>query len=232
MDGKSSMRIVIRVTNHSNQLVVHVKNPIPIMKDGKNAEIQYVGNDFDIVVDIRRDYCDENSAMMKSIKEYLVLFTNGEKDLKEASRPMKGKTKEMLLSQFEKIDSERFNNTGCPEIQAKYDELIACIGRITEMETKPGPAPLPTGGGKDEPQEECDVNKLNRDLERATEQLNNIFNDWSLAKNAESKQAKKDEFDTKVKSTDTMLNALPRSCRNKLDAKIVRNYDFVKKLFK
>ena len=232
LDGKSSMRIVIRVTNHSNQLVVHVKNPIPIMKDGKNAEIQYVGNDFDIVVDIRRDYCDENSAMMKSIKEYLVLFTNGEKDLKEASRPMKGKTKEMLLSQFEKIDSERFNNTGCPEIQAKYDELIACIGRITEMETKPGPAPLPTGGGKDEPQEECDVNKLNRDLERATEQLNNIFNDWSLAKNAESKQAKKDEFDTKVKSTDTMLNALPRSCRNKLDAKIVRNYDFVKKLFK
>ncbi len=232
LDGKSSMKIVVRVTNHGNRLVVHVKNPIPLMKDGKNAEIQYVGNDFDIVVDIRRDYCDENSAMMKSIKEYLVLFTNGENDLKEASRPMKGKTKEMLLSQFEKIDCERFNNTGCPEIQAKYDELMACIGRINEMEAKPSPGVPTSGGGKDEPQELCDVNKLNRDMERATEQLNNLFNDWSLAKNAESKQAKKDEFDNKVKSTDAMLNALPRSCRNKLDAKIIRNYDFVKKLFK
>ncbi len=232
LDGKSSMKIVVRVTNHGNRLVVHVKNPIPLMKDGKNAEIQYVGNDFDIVVDIRRDYCDENRAMMKSIKEYLVLFTNGENDLKEASRPMKGKTKEMLLSQFEKIDCERFNNTGCPEIQAKYDELMACIGRINEMEAKPSPGVPTSGGGKDEPQELCDVNKLNRDMERATEQLNNLFNDWSLAKNAESKQAKKDEFDNKVKSTDAMLNALPRSCRNKLDAKIIRNYDFVKKLFK
>ncbi len=234
LDGKASLKIILRVSNHGNMLLVHVKNPIPIEKNGKTDELQYVGNDFDIVLNIRRDYCDENSDMMKSINEYLVLFANGENSLKEASRPMKGKTKEMLLEQFEKIDSERFNGTGCPEIQAKYDELMACIGRINEMESKPAPGKVPaaTGSGNDEPQNLCDVNKLNNDVERAIEQLNNIFNGWSLAKDAASKQAKKDEFDTKVKSVEAMLNALPKSCRNKLDAKIVRNYEFVKKLFK
>ena len=125
------------------------------------------------------------------------------------------------------IDTKRFRNTGCEEVDAKLNELEECIERIRNLVSKSTPVQEPSSNASS-----CDVKKLNAEIKSTTTKLNNLVNDWSLASDASSKAEKKAAFDSTVKSFDAKLEGLPSGCKAKLDAKLLKNYEFVKKLIK
>ena len=59
-----------------------------------------------------------------------------------------------------------------------------------------------------------------------------MVNDWSLAPDAATKAEKKASFEATYQRFDAKLNELPAGCKGKLDAKLLKNYEFVKKLVK
>ena len=69
----------------------------------------------------------------------------------------------------------------------------------------------------------------NADVKSTTTKLNDLVNDWSMASTPAEKAEKKASFDAIVKSFDAKLNEA--DCKN-LDPKLLKNYEFVKKLIK
>ena len=98
--------------------------------------------------------------------------------------------------------------------------------RIRESILPQPPVPTPS------PSNDCDTKKLNAEIKSTTTKLNNLVNDWSLASDAASKAEKKAAFESAVKAFDAKLNDLPSGCKAKLDSKLIKNYEFVKKLIK
>ena len=143
------------------------------------------------------------------------------KEVKRSSRSLMTKVQALLNDQYDKIDIKRFQNTGCPEIEAALDELGDIRSAINDELPPPPPPPV-----------ECDAKKLNAEIKSTTSKLNNMVNDWSLAPDAASKAEKKAAFNAAVKAFDAKLNGLNADCKKNLDQKLLNNYEFVKKLVK
>ena len=107
------------------------------------------------------------------------------------------------------------------ELQRKRDSIMqARRSRNDDRVCVYGPPPSPSPST-------CGVS--NADVKWTTTKLNNLVNDWSLASTPAEKAEKKASFDAIVKSFDAKLNEA--DCR-KLDPKLLKNYEFVKKLIK
>ena len=127
---------------------------------------------------------------------------------------------------YGEIDVDRFAQAGCDEVQDSYDNWMEIMDRISEMGKGGG------GGGGGVPASPCDVTALNAEIKSTTSKLNNMVNDWSLAPDAATKAEKKASFEAAYQRFDDKLNNLPSGCKAKLDAKLLKNYEFVKKLVK
>ena len=86
------------------------------------------------------------------------------------------------------------------------------------------------GGGGGTIKTSCGVS--DSDVKSTTTKLNNLVNEWSLASSPAAKAEKKASFDATVKSFDAKLNGLSADCKKKIDSKLLKNYEFVKKLIK
>ena len=226
LDGQKSLVLNFKVKPNAENVTLTLCNPIP-MKG--SCEMQYMAND--VVVEIHLDRCRDNQALIATIKEYENIFKIGDQKLTEmqrTSRSLMPKVQEILLAQFAKIDAKRFDGTGCSEIQASYDNMMASIEHIRNITASSKSNDDDNSGKK----EKCDVKSLNSEIKSTTNKLNGMVNDWSLASNAADKAKKKAAFEAAVKAFDDKLNSLPSGCKDKLDAKLLKNYEFVKKLVK
>ena len=125
--------------------------------------------------------------------------------------------KEQQLQEAEqrKLDSIQRKN----EMLRKRDS-IRQARRNNDRSCVYGPPPSPSPST-------CGVS--NADVKSTTTKLNDLVNDWSMASTPAEKAEKKASFDAIVKSFDAKLNEA--DCR-KLDPKLLKNYEFVKKLIK
>ena len=223
LDGKSELNLKFNILNNRSDLKLTLRNPMPLHRKGSKAVIDFVAND--VVIDVQLDRCKESRPLLTTIEEYAEIFSVGEaklNELKKSGRSMMDKVKALLNEQYNQIDFKRFQNTGCAEIEQKYAQIEACMERINGS-TPPPPPPGPT------PQT-CGVS--NADVKSTTTKLNNIVNAWSMASSPAEKAEKKASFDATVKAFDAKLNGMSADCKKKLDAKLLKNYEFVKKLIK
>ena len=230
LDGKMELDLSFKITNKARKAVLTLRNPIPLNRSGKKGVLAYVANDVTITIEFGR--CKDAEQNIQTIQEYEAMFQVAENKLIELKKsPTTQKAyKDFILSMYNEIDLDRFEQMGCDQIQDSYENLTDCIERIQNMGVKTGGS---GGGGSVDPgTPKCDVNSLNNEIKSTTAKLNNLVNDWSLAPDAASKAEKKAAFDAAVKSFDDKLNNLPAGCKGKLDAKLLKNYEFVKKLVK
>ena len=142
-------------------------------------------------------------------------------ELKRKNRSLMNTVVGLLNDQYSKIDLKRFKNTGCAEIDEKCEELESVMERINGSSVPPPPV--------------VDNNKCGvttADVKSTTSKLNSIVNKWSTASTPAQKAEHKASFDAAVKSFDAKLNALSSDCKKKIDSKVLKDYDFVKKLVK
>lgn len=230
LDGKMELDLSFKITNKARKVTLTLRNPIPMNRSGKKGVLAYVANDVPITIELGR--CKDAEQNIQTIQEYEAMFQVAENKLIELKKsPTTQKAyKDFILSMYNEIDLDRFEQMGCDQIQDSYENLTDCIERIQAMGVKSSGTGGSTGGG--EPTPKCDVSSLNNEIKSTTTKLNNLVNDWSLAPDAASKAEKKAAFDAAVKSFDDKLNNLPAGCKGKLDAKLLKNYEFVKKLVK
>jgi len=231
LDGKTELCLTFKISNNKSNLKLTMHNPMPLHRSGRKATIDFMADD--VTINIMLDRCKESRQMLATVNEYVEIFTIGEnklKELKRNNRSLMGKVATMLVEQYAKIDVSRFQNSGCAEIDEKYEELDACYERIKEY--VPSSKPRNDDDGDKKPKTTCDVNALNNDIKSTTTKLNNLVNAWSMASTPSEKAEKKASFDATVKSFDAKLNGLPSDCKKKLDSKLLKNYEFVKKLIK
>lgn len=224
LDGKKSLVLNFKVTPNTENITLTLCNPIP-MKG--SCEMQFKAED--VVINIHLDRCRDNQALIATIKEYENMFKVGDQavtSMMSSSRSLVPKVQKMLLDQFAAIDAKRFNGTGCAEIQASYDNMMASIEHIKNLNVK-----IDNKDKEDQPAK-CDVKALNAEIKSTTNKLNGMVNEWSLASDAADKAKKKAAFQAAVKAFDDKLNSLPSGCKDKLDKKALSSYDFVKKLVK
>lgn len=231
LDGKMQLCLKFKISNNSSDLVLTLHNPIPLHRSGRKAIVDFLAED--ITIDIQLDRCKESRPTLATIEEYVKIFAIGEEkinELKRSSRSLMGKVRGLLLEQYAEIDLKRFQNTGCAEIDDYYDQLEECLQRIKDSE-KASPAPTGTSSNQGSGAS-CDVKKLNAEIKSTTTKLNNLVNAWSMASSPSEKAEKKSSFDATVQDFDTKLEDLPSGCKSKLDSKLLKNYEFVKKLIK
>lgn len=216
LDGKKELCLKFKTNENNNDIQLTLHNPMPLHRKCNKATLDFVADD--VIINIMLDRCKESRSLLATIEEYVEMFHVGEiklNELKRSGRSMMEKVKNLLVEQYEQIDTDRFENTGCAEIDEYYSELKACIERIREL--------IP-------PPVKCDV--TNDDIKKTTTTLNNIVNAWSLASSPAEKAEKKALFDSTVKSFESKLNGLSSDCKKNLDSKLLKNYEFVKKLIK
>ena len=228
LDDKMVLDLTFNITDRARQVVLTLRNPIPMNRSGRRGTAAFVADDVVIIIDLGR--CKDAEQMILSVKEYENMFAIAEEkliELKKSPSTMKS-YKDFIMRLYGEIDIDRFAEAGCDEVQDSYDNWMEIMGRIDEMgKTKPITG---DGGGNTTPS--CDVKKLNDEIKSTTTKLNNMVNDWSLAPDAASKAEKKAAFESTYQRFDEKLNELPAGCKAKLDAKLLKNYEFVKKLVK
>lgn len=226
LDGKMELDLSFKVTNKARKVTLTLRNPIPMNRSGKKGYLAYVADDVTITIELGR--CKDAEQNIQTIQEYEAMFQVAENkliSLKKSPTTQKAYG-EFILSMYNELDLSRFEAMGCDDIQDSYENLMECMDRIEGMvKSKPTPGPDPNPN-------KCDVNALNAEIKSTTAKLNNMVNDWSLAPDATSKAEKKAAFDATVQRFDAKLNDLPAGCKGKLDAKLLKNYEFVKKLVK
>lgn len=224
LDGEMMLDLTFKVDHKSKTATLTLKNPIPMNRKGKKGTLAYVARELSIEIEIGR--CKNADEMIKTIKEYEELFQVAEKkltDLKKSPQTQKA-YRDFIMQEYAVIDMDRFKEATCDEIQEHYQNLVDCIDRMSEMPcTNCGPVP---------PVSSCDKKALDAEIKSTTKKLNEMVNDWSLAPDAATKAEKKAAFEATVQKFDAKLNGLPADCRNKLDAKLLKDYGFVKKLVK
>ena len=221
LDGKKQLNLSFKIAENRSDLKLTLHNPIPMHRSGRKAIADFVAND--ITIEIRLDRCKESRPLLATIEEYVEMFKVGEKKLNEmrkSGRSLMDKVKGLLNEQYQTIDIKRFKNTGCPEIDEKCEELDDIMERINGIVPPPPPPPA----------DKCGV--TSEDVKATTNKLNGIVNKWSTASSPAQKAEHKASFDATVKSFDAKLNALSSECKKKIDSKVLKNYEFVKKLIK
>ncbi len=230
LDGAMELCLNFKIANNNSDLKLTLRNPMPMHRSGSKGVINYVADD--ITIDIQLDRCKESRPLLATIEEYLEMFQVGEtkvKELKRKNRSLMGTVVSLLDDQYSKIDLKRFQNTGCAEIDEALGRLEECMKNIDDNT----PAPTTTNTtNTSTTASDCDTKKLNSEIKSTTSKLNNLVNAWSMASTPSEKAEKKSAFDSTVKSFDAKLNDLPNNCKSKLDAKLLKNYEFVKKLIK
>ena len=234
LDGKAELDLSFKTDKKSRKAVLVLRNPIPMNRHWRKGTVAYVANDVTITVELGR--CKDAEQNIQTIEEYEAMFAVAENKLIELKKsPSTQKAyKDFILNMYREIDLSRFEMMGCDDIQDSYENLTACIERINKMGVRDSNNNNNNNNGKDnpDPTPKCDVNALNNEIKATTAKLNNMVNDWSLASDAASKAEKKAAFDAAVQRFDAKLNDLPAGCKGKLDAKLLKNYEFVKKLVK
>lgn len=221
LDGISELDLKFKVSEHAKNVKLTLHNPIPMTRKGSKGTVGYVGNDIVIDITLTRD-CKNYTEMLKTAHEYEEIFTMGEdkvKELKKSSTALMKNVGTLLLNMYDQIDTKRFEDTGCEELQESYEEIQATVENIRKLISGTPPPPTTTT---------CDTKTLNAELKSTTKKLNNMVNDWSLAGDAASKAEKKAAFQKTVSAFDAKI----ASCKDKLDAKALKDYEFVKKLVK
>ncbi len=226
LDGLMMLDLSFKIDNRAKNVVLTLKNPIPMNCKGSKGTAAFVADD--LVINIELGRCKDAEQQIQTIREYEAIFTIAEEKLIELKRsPSTQKSyKDFIQSLYNEIDIDRFANTGCDEIDESYENLMDVMDRIEEMGKSNTPTTAPKTGSS------CDVKSLNAEIKSTTTKLNNLVNDWSLAPDAASKAEKKAAFDAAVQRFDAKLEDLPANCKSKLDAKLLKNYNFVKKLVK
>lgn len=228
LDGKMELDLRFKVFKGVSRTMLKLRNPIVLDRSGRKGLLAFMAED--IVINIKLERCKDAEQLIQTIQEYEALFQVAEDKLIELKRnPSNQKAyKEFILRELSVIDMSRFRDADCDDVQSSYQSLMDCIDRINAMGTSSG-----SGYNSGTQQESsCDVNALNKEIKSTTSSLNNLVNDWSLAGSAAAKAEKKAAFDAAVKRFDDKLNSLPAGCKNKLDQKLLKNYEFVKKLVK
>ena len=227
LDGKMELNLSFKIADNRSDLKLTLRNPMPMHRSGSKAIVDFVAND--ITIDIQLDRCKESRQLLATIEEYVEMFEVGEakvNELKRKNRSLMNTVIGLLNDQYSKIDLKRFQNTGCAEIDEALDRLTTCYENINEK-PKPNPNPNPN---PDPPIKTCGVTTA--DVKSTTNKLNGIVNKWSTASSPAQKAEHKASFDAAVKSFDAKLNALSSDCKKKIDSKVLKDYDFVKRLVK
>lgn len=228
LDGKMELNLKFKIADNRSDLRLTLRNPMPMHRSGSKGTVDFVANDVEI--DIQLDRCKESRSLLATIEEYVEIFEVGEakvNELKRKNRSLMSTVIGMLKDQYSKIDLKRFEDTGCAEIDGYYDQLEACMQRIKDNEKN---TPTTGGGGSSGGSTTATCGVSNADVKSTTTKLNNLVNAWSMASTPAEKAEKKASFDATVKSFDAKLNQA--DCKKKLDAKLLKNYEFVKKLIK
>ena len=226
LDGKMELNLKFNIANNNSDLKLTLRNPMPMHRKGSKAVVDFLAND--VTINIQLDRCKESRSLLTTIEEYVKIFEVGEakvSELKRKNRSLMSTVIGMLKDQYSKIDLKRFENTGCAEIDDYYNQLEACMQRIKDNEKNTPTTGGGGSGGGDKPG--CGVSDA--DVKATTSKLNNLVNAWSQASSPAEKAEKKASFDAAVKSFDAKLTP---DCKKKLDAKLLKNYEFVKKLIK
>ena len=227
LDGKMELNLSFKIADNRRDLKLTLRNPMPMHRSGSKAIVDFVAND--ITIDIQLDRCKESRQLLATIEEYVEMFEVGEakvNELKRKNRSLMNTVIGLLNDQYSKIDLKRFQNTGCAEIDEALDRLTTCYENINEK-PKPNPNPNPN---PDSSIKTCGVTTA--DVKSTTNKLNGIVNKWSTASSPAQKAEHKASFDAAVKSFDAKLNALSSDCKKKIDSKVLKDYDFVKRLVK
>lgn len=224
LDGVMELDLSFKVIPGTSNVILKLRNPIPMDRSGRKGTLGFVGDD--ITINIKLERCKDAEQMIQTIQEYEALFQVAENKLSDLKRsPSTQKSfKEFILDEYNVLDLSRFKNADCEEVQNSYQSLMDCIDRIEAMGSKSDPVPQPSSS--------CDTKKLDAEVKSVTSKLNNLVNDWSLAGDAAAKAEKKAAFEAEVKKFDAKLGDLPSGCKEKLDKKLLKNYEFVKKLIK
>lgn len=224
LDGVMELDLLFNVEPKAKQVQLSLLNPIPMTRKGSKGTLAFVAEDIVININLERSYCKDNALSMTTVEEYLAIFNMAKDKIQELANKrsaMFDTFKNFVLDEKNEIDFNRFNNTGCDELQETYEELLQTIEDIKAITIGKTPPPPP-----------CDTKKLNEEVKSTTKKLNNMVNDWSLAGDAATKAEKKAAFEAEVKRFDNKLNSLPSGCKDKLDKKLLKDYEFVKKLVK
>ena len=221
LDGTMELCLSFKTNPKAKTATLILKNPIPMNRKGSKGTVGYVAEDVVITIDLGR--CKNAEQLITTIEEYEALFQVAENKVNELkSRPQEQKAyRNFILQEYAVIDTNRFIEATCDEVQEHWQNLSNCIKRIKKQKSSTNIIV-----------DECDVAKLNKEIKDVTTKLNNLVNDWSLASDAGTKAEKKATFDAAVQKFDGKLNDLPSGCKAKLDAKLLKNYEFVKKLIK
>ena len=225
LDGKMVLDLSFKVTNKAKKVVLTLRNPIPMNRKGSKGTAAFVADDIVITIELGR--CKGADQLVESVKEYENMFSIAYEKLSELKKnpTMLKSYKEFVMRLYGEIDTVRFDLASCDEVQDSYENWMETMNRIREI----GKTPCTNcGGGGDN----CNVSALNNEIKTITSKLNNMVNDWSLAPDAATKAEKKAAFMSTYQSFDDKLNNLPSGCKAKLDAKLLKNYEFVKKLVK
>ena len=227
LDGKMELRLAFNIIDNGSDLKLTLRNPMPLHRKGSKAVLDFVAND--VVIDIQLDRCKESQPLLATIEEYLEIFKIGEAKWNNTIRGSKDLVKNLLNEQYAEIDLKRFENTGCAEIDEKCRELEACVQRFNGPPTSNQEKDKDKDKKKNKPAA-CGVS--DSDVKATITKLNNLVNSWSMASTPAEKAEKKASFDATVKSFDAKLNSLSPDCKKKIEAKTLKDYEFVKKLIK
>ena len=218
LDGQMELDLKFKVFKGVSRTVLKLRNPIPMDRSGRKGILAFMADD--VVINIKLERCKDAEQLIQTIQEYEALFQVALDKLNELKRnPSNQKAyREFILREYAVIETSRFKNADCEEVQQSYKNFENIISQI-KSETPPPP-------------DDCNVAAWNSEIKSTTNNLNNMVNAWSMASNAAEKAEKKAAFDAAVKRFDGRLNGLSPTCKAKLDQKLLKNYEFVKKLVK
>lgn len=221
LDGQMELDLKFKVFKGVSRTVLKLRNPIAMDRSGRKGILGFMGRDVEINIKIER--CKDAEQMIQNIQEYVALFQVALDKINELKRnPSNQKAyREFINREYAVIETSRFRDADCEEVQNSFRDLQDIMDQINNNTPQP---PINNG--------DCDIQHLNTEIKNTTSSLNNLVNDWSLAGNAAAKAEKKAAFDAAVKRFDDKLNSLPSGCKGKLDQKLLKNYEFVKKLVK
>ena len=223
LDGEMELDLKFKVFKGVSRTVLKLRNPIALDRSGRKGILGFMGKDVEINIKLER--CKDAEQMIQTIQEYEALFQVALDKINELKRnPSNQKAyREFINREYAVIETSRFRDADCEEVQNSFRNLQDIMDQINS---------IGGGGGVPPINNDCDVKTLNNEIKTTTSNLNNLVNDWSLAGSAAAKAEKKAAFDAAVKKFDDKLNSLPSGCRGKLDQKLLKNYEFVKKLVK
>lgn len=230
LDGQMELDLKFKVFKGVSRTVLKLRNPIAMDRSGRKGILGFMGRDVEINIKIER--CKDAEQMIQTIQEYEALFQVALDKVNELKRnPSNQKAyREFIMREYAVIETSRFRDADCEEVQNSFSNLQDIIDQINSGGS--GNSGGGGGGGGVIPTNDCDIQRLNSEIKSTTSSLNNLVNDWSLAGSASAKAEKKAAFDAAVKKFDDKLNSLPSGCKGKLDQKLLKNYEFVKKLVK